>query len=68
MRIEVKHESCKSPHPVNITQDRLEKMVETGKLSFTEILRTGNRKTISITGSNREKLLLAQALLKSMDV
>jgi len=68
MRIEVKYESSDGPHPVEITSEALELMRSTGNLTITQrVGASGNMKTTTITGSDREKWLLAQALLASMD-
>jgi hypothetical protein len=69
MKIKVQYESSRGSHPVNLPENALEQMINSGNLSFTEkIDNKGKTKTISITGNDREKWLLAQALLKSMDL
>jgi hypothetical protein len=69
MRIEVKYESSEGPHFVDIMGEALEKMRSTGNLALTQSVGSaGNTKTTTITGTNREKWLFAQALLASMDV
>lgn len=69
MRIEVKYESSLGPHLVDLSENVLEQMIDSGDLSLTEkVGNEGNTKTTSITGSSREKWLFAQALLRSMDL
>jgi len=69
MRIEVKYESSQGPHLVDLSENVLEQMIDSGDLSYTEeVGNEGNTKTTIITGTDREKWLFAQALLRSMDV
>ena len=68
MRIEVKYESSQGPHLVDLSENVLEQMINSGDLSFTEeVGNEGNTKTTTIPGSDREKWIFAQALLRSMD-
>jgi hypothetical protein len=69
MRIEVKYESSEGPHFFDISCEALEEMRSTGNLTLTQMVgSSGKIKTTTITGTNREKWLFAQALLSSMDV
>ena len=69
MRIEVKYESSEGPHIVSLSEEELQNMSTAGTLTVTQLVGTeGNSKTTTITGSDREKWLLSQALLKSMNL
>ena len=49
MRIEVKYESSQGPHLVDLSENVLEQMIDSGDLSFTEVVgNEGNTKTTTI--------------------
>ena len=69
MRIEVKYASSEGPHPVTLDESELVAMNDENSLTITQAVGDkGNTKTTTITGTDREKWLLAKALLSSMDM
>ena len=61
MRIEVRYSVSEGPHPIEITQEEIDQMLESGELTATQNTRSGT-KTITITGTQHELSTMAEAL------
>ncbi|MCG8634818.1 MAG: hypothetical protein MI863_13375 [Desulfobacterales bacterium] len=66
MEFTVKYESSEGPHLVKLTLDEIQEMARTGSLTITKpVGHQGNRKTITITGTNTEFEAMSEALLNA---
>ena len=61
MRIEVKYSKSQGPHVVNINQNEINQMLQSGQLTLTQDTPTGTKK-ITIEGTPSELSSMAQVL------
>ncbi len=65
MEIKIKYDVSMQKHSMILNEDELNKMIASGRVEITQPTPTAS-KTLTITGTDEEKRLFAEAILKSI--